>query len=236
MGVSRGSRAVFALVVIGALLACKKKEAPTETTEPVKTESPNVAKGKALQPVLKTRLGQITAVSKKVKSEPAVKKDQPFKTKLEKTQYFILGAPWLDNPGRPHDENELDLDDTTFFICTNRGEQTEFTDDELKWMQECIDWKYIAVVRPKKVTVPKIKLDSKSFEPGQFDGDLLLFELSTGNIVGRYQMGITNSDKLTYLEGKSEKEWEKESMNDLLENVTGVIEERMSLERDSMGR
>jgi hypothetical protein len=81
-----------------------------------------------------------------------------------------------------------------------------------------------------------MNMSQKTFAPGEVDGDMLLFELASGEIKGRYKLLITNSDKVSYIEGKPENEWQKVANDDLVENVTGVTKERLQLERDSMFR
>ncbi len=66
--------------------------------------------------------------------------------------------------------------------------------------------------------------------------DLVVFAISTGEIAARYTFRTTNSDKLTWFEGKLEKDWADESRRDLSENLQGVSQERFAQERDTMGK
>lgn len=233
----RGSALCAALLVGATLLACKKKAPePAPAPAPSATVSPDLESAKKLQPDIKKLMGRVSDMAAKARKEPKVRADRPFKTKLEDGKYIIVGDKWLDDPHRKAGDDELDLGVTVLSLCAYAAKDDELEANDLKYMQECLGWDYMAVVRQRSLTPPKVKLDSDSFDAGSFVGDLLLFDLDTGNIVGRYQMNITNSDKLTYQEGKPEAEWQELAKRDLLENVTGVIGERLRLERDSMGR
>ncbi|MBK8997163.1 MAG: hypothetical protein IPM35_15640 [Myxococcales bacterium] len=228
-------------VLLGALLACKKKSAP-DPAPTVYTEPEHLKRFKELTPKVKALLGKLPEMSQKAKTEPAVKSEQPLKTKLEKTKFVTIGDKWLLDVHRDPSDGELDLDDTKLSLCAyaveKQGESLKDSDikDNVRYMEECLAWEYIAVVRPKKVTMPKIMMATKTFEPGEVSGDLLLFAMPAGEIKARYRFRTTNSDELKWFEGKPEKEWSDESKRDLVENLKGVIEERFALERDSMGK
>lgn len=223
------------VLLLAVLLACKKKAPdPSPATTSTSTESPNSVEAKKLLPQVKERLSQLKALDAKTKSEPAVRVDKPFKEKLEKEKVIILGDKWVPDVGYTQTDKELKILDATISLCNSNKEKTEFTTDEVKWFKECVAFTHVAVIRPKKIAFPKMNMAAKTFEPGEVNGDMLLFELSTGEIKGRYKLVITNSDKVTYIEGKGEDEWQGVANSDLVDNVVGVTRERLALERESM--
>lgn len=241
MSASRRWRSVLWLgALLVALLACKKKSAPDPT--PVATESADAKQFRELAPKVRSLLGKLPEMSQKAKSEPAVKKDQPLTTKLERDKVIIVGDKWLTDVHRSPGEDEIDIDEATLSLCAyavdKKVESTKDSEvkDDVKYMGQCLAWEYIAVVRPRKITMAKIKMASKSFDPGEVEGDLLLFAVPAAELKARYRFRTTNSDKLEWFEGTPEKEWADKSKRDLVENLKGVIEERFALERDSMGK
>lgn len=224
---------VVALLML-ALLACKKKREP-DTTPTIQTVSPTALRANELKPKVKARIDKLAGIATKAKSEPKVKKERPFKPKLEKDKFIVLGDKWLEDVHYEPTAEEIDLDNTTLSLCEYALKDATSTDDQVGYMETCLQWEYVAVVRPKKITLPVIKMQTKSFDPGLLEGDLLLFDLASGDIVGRYVLRITNSDTLSWFEGTPEKEWQDKSKRDLVENVRGVIEERLQLERDTTG-
>jgi hypothetical protein len=231
----RVCEAIVSVALLSAvLLACKKKEAPAPSTE-TPTVSTAIARHAELVPKLKARMEMLASIGKTSKSEPKLKKEKPLATKLDKNELVIIGDKWLDDVHRDPDADEVDLEDTNLSLCEYAIREQAPDDDDVKYMQECLAWKYVAVIRPRKILFPVIKMASKTFEPGQLDGDLLLFDLSSGEIAGRYLLGITNSDELKWFEGKPEEDWKTESKRDLVENVRAVIEERLAQTRDSSG-
>jgi len=239
--ITRWRSVLWLSLVLGALLACKKRSAP-DPTPTVVTESEHSKRVKELQPKAKAFMAKLSELAQKAKSEPAVKSDQALKTKLEEKQFVIIGDKWLTEPNRSPTDGEVDLGDTTLSLCAYAvGKKPESTKDsdlksDVEYMERCLAWEYVAVVRPKKITMPKIKMESKTFEPGDVTGDMLLFAMPAGELKARYRFGTTNSDELTWFEGKPEKDWSDESKRDLVKNLKGVIQERMALERDSMGK
>ena len=225
----------FGVALLGlALLACKKKEAPAPTSD-TPTVSTTRTRYDELAPKMKARLEKLAAMSKQAESEPKVKKEKPFATKLEDKQFIVIGDRWLDNPHYEPNAEEIDLDDTNLSLCSYATKSESPKDDDNGYMEECLAWKHVAVVRARKIVLPVVDMQSKTFEPGKLDGDLLLFDLSTGEIVGRYLLGITNSDELKWFEGRPEQDWKDESKRDLVENVRGVVSERLRQERDTSG-
>lgn len=234
---SRGrSLLMFTALLTVALLACKAKKAPEPTPTPTATVNPEIEKAKKLEPQVKTLLDQLKAIETKAKSEPKVKSDKPLKAKLEKGKYVIVSAQWLTYSNYEAKADELKVVPTKYSLCGYHLDKPEITASDIGYSEECLAWEYIAVVRQRSLTLPKVNMTAKTFTPGSFVGDLLLFDAKTAEIKGRYTMNITNSDKLTYLENSTEKEWDEKARDDLVDNVNGVIDERLQGQRDSMGR
>jgi hypothetical protein len=216
-------------------LACKKKPPPDPAPAATETVSPELERAKKLLPDLKKLMSSLEEMSKKADKEPRVRKNKKFDTKLEDGKFLIVGQKWLTEPRRKTDADELELTTTVFSICSSIAYVGEPKAEDAKYMDECLAWTHIAVVRPRSITMPKVKMESKSFDAGSFDADMLLFEVSSGDVVGRYKMSITNSDKISELENSKESDWQEEAQKDLLENVTGVIGEQLRHERQDMG-
>lgn len=242
MQVGRRLRSVSLVALLGiALLACKKKSTSSPSPS-VSTESEQSKRFKELAPKVKTLVGKLPTMAEKAKSEPVVKKDQPLADKLDKAKFLIVGDKWLDAPDRKADEGEVDLGSSTLYLCKNAAgkdpHKTKNSDlkNDVGYMEECLGWEYVAVLRARAVTMPKIKMASKSFDKGEVQGDLLLFSASTAEVAARYTFRTTNSDELSWFEDTPEQEWVDKSKRDLVENLQGVIQERLAGERDTMGK
>src|SRR5690242_1691644 len=131
-------RAMPLVLLLGVLLACKKKAPePTPTPTATSTESPNTTEAKKLLPQVKERLTQVKALDAKTKSEPAVRVDKPFKEKLEKEKVIILGDKWVADMGYSQTDKELRILDSTISLCNSNKEKTDFNTDEVRWFKEC---------------------------------------------------------------------------------------------------
>lgn len=236
----RGSNRWFAvpllLSLIAPLLACKQRKAPDPTPAAVATESPNSIKTKELKPKLKKHVEEgIYGLATKLKKEPKVRANKPFKTKLEDAKVVIVGLPWLEEPDRSVAAGEVPLGDITLHLCHGFQTDDELSTDQIKWAEECLAWEYLAVVRQRSLTLPKVTKADNTFEKGSFFADMLLVEIATGEIKGRYIMRITNSEKFTVLTTSTESEIQTAAEKDLAENITGVIGERLRGEITDMG-
>ncbi len=232
-------RLVVSLVALVAvpLLACKQRKSPPDPT-PVAapTVSPNVAKTKELKPKLKKHVEEgIYGLAAKLKKEPKVRANKPFSGNLEDEKYVVVGLPWLEEPDRSDEAGEVNLGDTTLHLCHGFQDDEELSNDQLKWGEECLAWEYAAVVRKRSLKLPKVSKEAHTFDKGSFFADMLLVEIATGSIKGRYLMRITNSDKFTVLDTATEGEIQIASEKDLVENVLGVIGERLRGEIKDMG-
>lgn len=228
-------RVSMVVVLLAVLLGCKKRPEPTEPGPTAPTVSTTEVRAAEIVPKLKARMDLLSTIAKTARKEPKVKKERPLKTKLETKQFIVIGEKWLDDVHYEPTSAELSLRDTTLSLCGHALKATPPKDDDLRYADECLAWQYVAVIRTRKIVMPVVNMEKKTFKPGQLDGDLLLFDLADGAIVGRYLLGIMNSDELTWFEGKPADEWTEESKRDLVKNVRGVIEERLQLERDSSG-
>ncbi len=214
-------------LIVGALLACKKKPPPEVTPATTATVSPAVDEAKKLLPLAKEHLGRIAGLAKKAKSEPAVASDRPFATKLEAKTFVILGEKWLADASRDAAKDELDLGNTVLRICASTVYIDSPKEEDAKYLKECLAWEYVAAIRTRKVAYPVVKLGTKSFDAGDVQGDMLLFHVATGALKGRYAMHTTNADEITGFEEKPESEWQSTANRDLLENLVGVAEEKL---------
>lgn len=237
----RGSNRWFAvpllLSLVAPLLACKQRKSPDPTPAAVATESANSIKTKELKPKLKKHVEEgIYGLAAKLKKEPKVRANKPFKTTLEDAKVVIVGLPWLEQPDRRDAAGEVPLGDVTLHLCHGfQAEEGELSNDEIKWAEECLAWEYLAVVRQRSLTLPKVRKADNTFERGSFFADMLLVEIATGDIKGRYIMRITNSEKFTVLTTSTESEIQTAAEKDLAENITGVIGERLRGEISDMG-
>lgn len=230
-----GRSLTCALLLLAALLACKKKPPPKPTPAPSATVSPELERAQKMLPDVKKLMTSLEEMSKKAEKEPRVRKNKKFDTKLEDDKILIVAQKWLTDRSREAEANELAITETVLSLCSTIAYLAKPKAEDAKWMDECLAWKYVAVVRPRELTLPKVNMAEKSFDPGSQDGDVLLFEIASGDIVGRYKFSITNSDEIRELENSKESDWNDRAKQDLLENVVGVIGEQLRHEREDMG-
>ncbi|MEZ4371827.1 MAG: hypothetical protein R3B07_13420 [Polyangiaceae bacterium] len=237
--VGRGLRLLPLVIALGVpLLACKQRKAPdpTPAAAAVPTVSPNAAKTRELKPKLKKNIDDgVYGLAAKLKKEPRVRVSKPFKTNLDDSKVAVVGLPWLEDPIHSTGTDEVNLGHTVLYLCQGQQDEEAFDDDRVKYAEECLGWEYVAVVRQYSLKQPTVSKAEHTFDKGLFVGDLLLVEIATGSIKGRYVMHIENSDKFTVLDTSTESEIQTAAEADLVNNITGVIGERLRGERKTMG-
>lgn len=66
------------------------------------------------------------------------------------------------------------------------------------WMllPRCKALRYLVVVRPGKVTSPIAHKEDRTFDAGRFEGDALVFDVSTGQHLGGFGLAVTSRPEL----------------------------------------
>jgi outer membrane murein-binding lipoprotein Lpp len=204
--------AVLACVVLGS--GCSKKDKGSATSD-------EAAK---LKPTVSELMSQLAKVSKKAGSEPETDDDEPVAKKPSSKTVAITGEHCLKDPTASAEDGALGFCNTILSLCKSILEKTELADGDVGYLEQCSKFEYAAVIRQKKLKLAKINDDGKTFKPGEFRGDVLVFHLPTGKIRGRYSLYVTNDLQLE-LEGKSveKDEWAGLAKADLRTNVESNV-------------
>ncbi|MGE0325141.1 MAG: hypothetical protein AB7S68_22650 [Polyangiaceae bacterium] len=214
---TRAVRALALLFVLTLpLLACKKKQPQQESSSSSLSPEEHA--------LLKTQSDQLDALILKVKAEPDVTTTDAFATSIKKDEVAVVGQAWLEEPDHKADEaTELELGSFAIQAC-KAGSNT----DKRSYYDECSKWRYIAVLRQKRYARPTISDEDKRFEKGVFEGDLLVAELSTGDIKGRYVVRVQSSDELEVLNTLSKYEVQRRLDTDLRVKLRDRVTSRLS--------
>lgn len=231
-----GSGAVIAVAVLGAALAaCKKRSPPVVDVAPASTgPSAGELEARKLLGDAKERMLKLEKLAAKARNEPAVKKDRPHADKVSGDGLLVIGEKWFSEPRADVSASEVDLKHTVYGLCASMVYTGIAKEDDAKYLRECLGFQWVAVVRARKTTLPKVDMATSKFKPGFVEGDVLLFEVSTGEVRGRYRLAATNGDTLSNRDDTKEGEWDRQLLRDLRENVLAVVTERLNQERKSM--
>lgn len=205
------SVALVACFVLSVALACKKKNEPSPAT---------LARAKELVPKVTQLLGQVAGLSAKAKSPPGADAAQPQKP--SPGSVAVIGETFLEKPNRTTDPAELDLGDPALSVCQYIIDRKQVQDDDIKNLEACARIEYVAVIQVRDFTPPDAD-DGRSYTPGRFSGQMLLFHLATGEIRGRNSLDVTQSDQLELTSKPGQKpaahEWRKQAMSYLKNHV-----------------
>jgi hypothetical protein len=224
--VGRTSRVVVWIVIlVCALLACKRKESQAGSGSG--SLGDRAAK---LQPEAKKRLEQLAALAPKVKAEAAVTSDRPVAVKPARKAVAITGEQWLTDPHRSASSEELNFGNTLLSLCKHKAESAPEKEDDVKYLEECVALKIVAVIRQRSMERPKIKMKSQTYDSGKLKLDVLVYELETAKLIGAYDVLVTNDPELT-LPGaeQSEEDWFRMAESDLKVNAETEIEELLGI-------
>jgi hypothetical protein len=226
------------LVLGGALLACKKKAPPPTEAPPAASTGPSAAQLEATKLLgeLKERMKAFEKMATLTRTETSTKRDKPYADKVSGDELMVIGEKWIAEPRSDATSQDLDLKHTVLSLCSSMVYTEKVDESDTKYVRECLGFKWVAVVRTRKLLLPKVDVAKHKFTPGSVEGDVLLFDVSTSKIVGRYRLSTTNSDSVTDKEGTDEGEWNRQLVNDLKENLVAVVTERLKQERAGMDR
>ncbi len=205
-------------LVIATLLACKRKSSDGSGAG---DDSERTAQLKAS---VTERLSQIAGLAAKVQAEPQTKADAPVSGALSRGTFAVLGDKSLADPGRSGESGELAFSDVTLSLCKSALAKAPPSADDVGYLEQCAKVEHVAVIRQRELVRPHIRT-SKTFDPGTFRGDALVFHLATGEIRGRYLLVVRNDPQLELPgEKHSKDEWEGLAMADLKVNTQSNVE------------
>ena len=216
---------VLIAVLVCALLACKRKESAGGSGSG--SLGDRAAK---IKPDAKKRLAQLAALAPKVKAEAAVTSDKPVAVRPSRKTVAITGDRWLTDPNYSPSSEELNFGNTLLSLCKHGTEGESQTEDHIKYLEQCVAFEIVAVVRQRSIARPKIKMKSKTYDPGQVKVDVLVYELATAQLIGAYDVQVTNSPELK-LPGsdQSEADWLGLAMADLKVGAELKVEDKLGI-------
>lgn len=206
------------VLVIATSLACKRKSSDGSGAG---DDSERTAQLKAS---VTERLGQIAGLATKVQAEPPTKVDSPVGAALSRGTFALLGEKSLADPGRSPESGELAFPNVTLSLCKSALGKAPPSADDVGYLEQCAKIEHVAVIRQKELVRPHIRT-SKTFDPGTFRGDALVFHLATGEVRGRYLLVVKNDPQLELPgEKHSKDEWEGLAVADLKVNTESDVE------------
>lgn len=208
-----------------ALLACKRKESQGGSGSGSFSE-----RAAKLKPDARKRLAQVAALAPKVRAEAAVTSDRPVAVKPSRQTVAITGEQALTDPNRSKSSNEVNFDNTLLSLCKHGTEGEPSSENDVKYLEQCVALRIVAVIRQKSLERPKIKMKSESYDSGKLKVDVLVYELETANLLGAYDVYVTNDAELK-MPGKdqSEEDWMGMAMSNLKGNVETKVEEKLGI-------
>ena len=88
-------------------------------------------------------------------------------------------------------------------------------DEDIKSLEACSRFEYAGVIRQSSYTQPDAD-DGRTYTPGRFSGDLLLFHLPTGELRGHHSLSVSQSDQLELTSKPGQKpaahEWRQQAV------------------------
>jgi hypothetical protein len=243
LGMKRSIAVVAAVAVCVAASAgagCKRKTDTTTTSSSsggsgVSSAAP-VDKLATLRASVKTKLAKIAAIAPKAKTEAPAKPGAKPLT-LKEGDYFTSQPELLVDPTislARDDGGAPEFEETTMSLCSyaTNGKLPPKDEDE-KYLQECDKWTHAAIVRQTKWVAPVVHLKDKSFDPGVFEGDLLVYKIDTGELVASFPLSAKSSSEVEddidkgASQAEKQTEWQNMMIADLEVNIDHLIDKDM---------
>jgi hypothetical protein len=214
-GIRGGVFLVLAIVLLAAGCNRSRKEASPETKKRKAELAPQVSK----------RLQMIAGLAGVVKETPPVGAANPLAKAPYPARIAIVGEDWLADPARQASaDSEVDLRSIPLSLCKSDVESEWVNDEDIPQMEACVNLEYVAVVRKRSLQLPQVGEDKKSFSPGRFEGDMLVFDVPKGDLVASYRLEATNTEQLELTGDPSGGDWMREAVRDLSKNSQAAAE------------
>lgn len=155
--------------------------------------------------VAAVELGSLT----EVKSVPLVLERS---TGDESNAMFIY-ADDLEKPGEAKAVHLRTLDSVPLLQCgALLSKQTYFGDSITRpkpsvvaqYLRACERLKYVLVIRLVEFATPALSLETKKFLSGRYRAEVLVFELSSGELLGGFAVSAKNEERVMLLDGDAD--------------------------------
>lgn len=210
---------LLAGLVLAVALACKKKNEPSPAT---------LARAAELEPKVTQLLAQVASLSAKSKADTTVAAGGD--PKIRTVPVAVIGDAFLADPTRTAGGDELDLSDPSLSVCKYIVDSAQVKDDDIKNLETCVRFEYVAVIHQNSFTPPKAESGS-SYTPGRFSGSVKVFHLASGELRALYSLDVSQSDQLELTSKPGEKppahEWERQAMAYLKNHVREAALEKI---------
>lgn len=215
---------VLIFVVVSAALACKRKgSSSTSASSAAPSGSPRHRRELATAEVTR-RFETISGFAAQVRSAEGVTGNRPLARRPERGQYAVIGDTFLEDPSREENKQELPLRSDLLSLCKKALRAEVIGEVDLEHLEECAKLEYLAVVRTKRLTPPKIKIATKTFDSGKVEGDVFVFDLPKGALVASYRIVVTNKDEIKREGGGDEEQWLGSAMRNLATRTNRAVE------------
>ena len=203
--------------MLSVALACKKRAES-------KLSPAAAAQAEKLKPEVKLRLTQLSSLAAKSKSLPQTSTDEP---PTKAVAPGIISENQLDDPHKTLSSDELDVGDSTFSVCKSKLESTALKDEDIQWLERCSKLTTAGVIRQKSFVRPEVDASTRSFKPGEFRGDIVVFDLATAEVRARYSLDVQNDSQLRLEGNPDQRAWERLAESELKRKVTSVIQAKL---------
>jgi hypothetical protein len=212
---------VALVLVLGVPVSCKSRPDGQGASFDVDAARPDPIA--PLRARVKTKLAAIAAIAPNAQAAPPVKQGgKPLS--LASGAYFVTAPDYLADPHATvkNDDGRPRFDGSVYSLCAyaTSGTVPPASEDQ-KYLEQCDAWTHVAVARTQAWTVPTIDLDSKRFSPGMYVGDLLVYAIDSGQLVGSFVVTGTNNKELEFDVKKGESSADKK--RDFVNNATADI-------------
>lgn len=209
------STALLACLVVAVALACKKAKPGLSPAAAAQVEK--------LKPEVKLKLTQVASLESKTKSVPHTSTDEPPTTVVSPA---IIDESRLANPAKSSSD-AIEFHDSLLSVCKSNAEATSLKDDDVQWLERCSKLETVAVVRQRNFVRPEVDERTKTFKPGKFEGDVLVFHLPSAELRGRFALDVENDDKLELKGNPQKHEWERFAESELKTKVKSEIQAKL---------
>lgn len=137
---------------------------------------------------------------------------------------MFIYAQDVENPRVAHQIDLRTLDSLPLLHCGALLDRSTAFDSREKvsssvaegYLAACARLRFILVIRAKELVPPRAAVGATTFTRGHFIGDVVVFDVATGKMLGGFPVSAQNADDVTIVSGENQQQR-------LLRNLEGAI-------------
>jgi serine/threonine protein kinase len=199
----------------------KRDAPPASASAPVAPPSSHTPEDGSPVARARAQLERLARLRDTSKGVAMTRADRPMSQPLASGSYEVIGYDQLDDPTR---QVEFEVAGPLLALC-GYAVRKNGDDDALNRLGQCASLTHVGVVRTETLKKPVFSDAGQPVDRGSFRGDVLVYELATGELRGAYRLELQGTERPEPSDGLS---WSEVALIELQVAVTSAANDKVA--------